>query len=194
MPSIELFGTSNTPLELKSPTTPKPPVRRKMSDPDIHHGSVNVLPHLVRNNVPTLSEHISLSEKQSRLHSPFNSGGSPLRPGRALINPFAPSHVTIKLTSNRRRWTHIFPKGKTGVLIQQHHYQAVPARTAHNIKQTFSGLDSFDFTHTSTCKMMSQDEQLSSSVSSVASVKESKISSIHAEIQNPDLNSFNSFR
>jgi hypothetical protein len=34
-----------------------------------------------------------------------------LRPGRALINPFDPSHVTIKLTSNRRRWTHIFPKG-----------------------------------------------------------------------------------
>lgn len=40
---------------------------------------------------------------------PQNS--SILRPGRALINPFDPSHVTIKLTSNRRRWTHIFPKG-----------------------------------------------------------------------------------
>lgn len=72
------------------------------------------------------------------------------RPGRALINPFDPSHVTIKLTSNRRRWTHIFPKGiiihlrayltinlialaltagPTGVLIQQHHYQAVPAQS-----------------------------------------------------------------
>ena len=33
-------------------------------------------------------------------------------PGRALINPFDPSHVTVKITSNRRRWTHIFPKGK----------------------------------------------------------------------------------
>ncbi|XP_059473113.1 GATOR complex protein Iml1 isoform X3 [Neocloeon triangulifer] len=52
-----------------------------------------------------------------------------MRPGRALINPFDPSHVTIKLTSNRRRWTHIFPKGPTGVLIQQHHYQAVPAKS-----------------------------------------------------------------
>ncbi|XP_065337206.1 GATOR complex protein Iml1 isoform X2 [Cloeon dipterum] len=52
-----------------------------------------------------------------------------LRPGRALINPFDPSHVTIKLTSNRRRWTHIFPKGPTGVLIQQHHYQAVPTKS-----------------------------------------------------------------
>lgn len=34
-----------------------------------------------------------------------------VRTGRALINPFDPSHVTVKLTSNRRRWTHIFPKG-----------------------------------------------------------------------------------
>lgn len=55
------------------------------------------------------------------------SEGSPPIESRALINPFDPSHVTIKLTSNRRRWTHIFPKGPTGVLIQQHHYQAVPA-------------------------------------------------------------------
>ena len=35
-----------------------------------------------------------------------------VKTGRALINPFDPSHVTIKLTSNRRRWTHIFPKGE----------------------------------------------------------------------------------
>lgn len=34
-----------------------------------------------------------------------------LRPGRALVNPFDPSQTTVKLTSNRRRWTHIFPKG-----------------------------------------------------------------------------------
>lgn len=78
----------------------------------------------------------------------IGSEGSPPLESRALINPFDPSHVTIKLTSNRRRWTHIFPKGKhhknqkyfifielnknilgpTGVLIQQHHYQAVPAQ------------------------------------------------------------------
>uniref|UniRef100_A0A6P7FXB0 GATOR complex protein DEPDC5-like n=1 Tax=Diabrotica virgifera virgifera TaxID=50390 RepID=A0A6P7FXB0_DIAVI len=57
------------------------------------------------------------------------SEGSPPLESRALINPFDPSHVTIKLTSNRRRWTHIFPKGPTGVLIQQHHYQAVPAES-----------------------------------------------------------------
>lgn len=45
---------------------------------------------------------------------------------RALINPFDPSQVTIKLTSNRRRWTHVFPLGPTGIFMQQHHYQAIP--------------------------------------------------------------------
>lgn len=40
---------------------------------------------------------------------PFNI--QPPRSGRALINPFDPSHITIRLTSNRRRWSHIFPKG-----------------------------------------------------------------------------------
>lgn len=42
---------------------------------------------------------------------------------KALINPFDPSHMTIKLTPNRRRWTHVFPQGPTGTFIQQHHYQ-----------------------------------------------------------------------
>lgn len=68
-------------------------------------------------------------DKQTRNHVPINESKILTRPGRALINPFAPSHVTIKLTSNRRRWTHIFPKGPTGVLIQQHHYQAVPTNS-----------------------------------------------------------------
>ena len=44
-----------------------------------------------------------------------------LRPGRALINPFVPSHTTVRVTSNRRRWTHIFPKGPTGQYQQVHH-------------------------------------------------------------------------
>lgn len=59
----------------------------------------------------------------------------PVKPGKSLINPFDPSHVTIKLTSNRRRWSHIFPKGPTGLLIQQHHYQANPGPE----QQTFCG-------------------------------------------------------
>ena len=32
------------------------------------------------------------------------------RPGRALVNPFDPRNVPIKRSSNRRRWTHIFPQ------------------------------------------------------------------------------------
>lgn len=41
----------------------------------------------------------------------FDPSTRQIKTGRALINPFDPSRVTIKLTSNRRRWTHIFPKG-----------------------------------------------------------------------------------
>lgn len=44
---------------------------------------------------------------------------------KALINPFDPSHMTIKLTPNRRRWTHVFPQGPTGTFMQQHIYQPI---------------------------------------------------------------------
>ncbi|KAI8435162.1 hypothetical protein MSG28_003534 [Choristoneura fumiferana] len=80
---------------------------RKMSDPDIHHSLGDIL-----------------STGHSSFDTPDSPGGARLSPrssisthkpvirtGRALINPFDPSHVTVKLTSNRRRWTHIFPKG-----------------------------------------------------------------------------------
>jgi len=55
-----------------------------------------------------------------------------LRPGRALVNPFDPSHVTVKLTSNRRRWTHIFPKGPSGH-HQQTHVQQVAGETGQGL-------------------------------------------------------------
>ncbi|XP_065746616.1 GATOR1 complex protein DEPDC5 isoform X7 [Phocoena phocoena] len=42
---------------------------------------------------------------ESMLH--FRPGG--YMPQRALINPFAPSRMPMKLTSNRRRWMHTFP-------------------------------------------------------------------------------------
>ncbi|XP_042300181.1 GATOR complex protein DEPDC5-like [Sceloporus undulatus] len=42
-------------------------------------------------------------------------------PQRALINPFAPSRMPMKLTSNRRRWVHTFPVGPSGEAIQIHH-------------------------------------------------------------------------
>ncbi|XP_012252064.2 GATOR complex protein Iml1 isoform X6 [Athalia rosae] len=140
-------------------------LKRKMSDPDIHHPPPEVhasptvgsrsaaisIPHraddlasIDSNGEVNSKPRISLISDHcdTEISPPFRpvvgSAGSPtnpvsqpsnIRPGRALINPFDPSHVTIKLTSNRRRWTHIFPKGPTGVLIQQHHYQAIPTQS-----------------------------------------------------------------
>lgn len=45
---------------------------------------------------------------ESMLH--IRPGG--YAPQRALINPFAPSRMPMKLTSNRRRWMHTFPVGE----------------------------------------------------------------------------------
>lgn len=47
VPSIDLFGSSSTPNDLKSLTAPKQVARRKMSDPDIHYGTTNLLGNLV---------------------------------------------------------------------------------------------------------------------------------------------------
>lgn len=105
-------------------------------------------------------------EKQVRHQSPINQSNAILRPGRALINPFAPSNVTIKLTSNRRRWTHIFPKGPTGVLIQQHHYQAVPAK-----KVTVRNRSDSECGHTTSFKI-NRSNELTGSVGSLSSIRE----------------------
>lgn len=51
---------------------------------------------------------------ESRLH--IRSAGG-YTPQRALINPFAPSRMPMKLTSNRRRWMHTFPVGKDLLLL-----------------------------------------------------------------------------
>ncbi|XP_017028723.1 GATOR complex protein Iml1 isoform X5 [Drosophila kikkawai] len=123
VPSLETYAYRNNDWENLTPTQ-IPAMRRKMSDPDIHHGTSAMLAAL-QPDTTNLSESLA-SEKNSR--RTIVSIAPIVRPGRALINPFDPSQVTIKLTSNRRRWTHIFPKGPTGVLIQQHHYQAVPAK------------------------------------------------------------------
>ncbi|XP_077413370.1 GATOR1 complex protein DEPDC5 isoform X3 [Vanacampus margaritifer] len=42
-------------------------------------------------------------------------------PQRALINPFTPTRMPMKLTSNRRRWMHTFPVDPFGEAIQIHH-------------------------------------------------------------------------
>ncbi|CAH1099750.1 unnamed protein product [Psylliodes chrysocephalus] len=111
--------------------------RRKLSDPDImQRSSTNARSEPIAIPPGACSPAISIHPDEKELSPPVRmvvgSEGSPPFESRALINPFDPSHVTIKLTSNRRRWTHIFPKGPTGVLIQQHHYQAVPTKDNHD--------------------------------------------------------------
>uniref|UniRef100_A0A8C3MNQ7 Uncharacterized protein n=1 Tax=Geospiza parvula TaxID=87175 RepID=A0A8C3MNQ7_GEOPR len=63
-------------------------------------------------------------------------------PQRALINPFAPSRMPMKLTSNRRRWMHTFPVGPSGEAIQIHH------QTRQNMAE-MQGSGQQDLTHSS---------------------------------------------
>lgn len=114
---------------------------------------------------------MTMIEKQTRNHVPINESKVISRSGRALINPFAPSHVTIKLTSNRRRWTHIFPKGPTGVLIQQHHYQAIPTNSLNFYTNSENGQTS-STNHTQTNKALSQS--YTGSICSLSSISECK--------------------
>ncbi|XP_042899782.1 GATOR complex protein Iml1 isoform X2 [Parasteatoda tepidariorum] len=64
---------------------------------------------------------------------------------KALVNPFNPSQITIKLTSNRRRWTHVFPLGPTGIFMQQHHYQAIPQISAATLISVEKASHSFSY-------------------------------------------------
>nr|CAD7589464.1 unnamed protein product [Timema genevievae] len=165
--SLQRVNSRYKKMSVTVPETDQKLLKRKMSDPDIHHGLLAGTCSSPPGKSTTRSAAISIPQHRPTELSPQNSSvnpevkskvfvahsnlettsppfrpvvgsaGSPsnsghtqvnlILPGRALINPFDPSHVTIKLTSNRRRWTHIFPKGPSGVLIQQHHYQAVPA-------------------------------------------------------------------
>lgn len=40
---------------------------------------------------------------------------------RPLINPFKPSEFSVRITSNRRRWIHVFPVDSRGLSKQAHH-------------------------------------------------------------------------
>ncbi|XP_064424153.1 GATOR1 complex protein DEPDC5 isoform X2 [Latimeria chalumnae] len=75
---------------------------------------------------------------ESMLH--IRPGG--YTPQRALINPFAPSRMPMKLTSNRRRWMHTFPIGPSGEAIQIHH------QTRQNMAE-LQGSGQSDVTHSS---------------------------------------------
>lgn len=68
---------------------------------------------------------------------------------KALINPFDPSNVTSKLTSNRRRWVHVFPRSHHGILMQIHHTfepkNQIPKEEHFSISAKRSSFDQVDF-------------------------------------------------
>ncbi|CAG5135776.1 unnamed protein product, partial [Candidula unifasciata] len=82
------------------------------------------------------------SESDELIHQRpvVGSAGSPVghshlhayRPHRALINPFAPSRLQFKMTSNRRRWVHAFPVDQRGMAIQARHVHSVPPTENEN--------------------------------------------------------------
>ncbi|XP_060764412.1 GATOR1 complex protein DEPDC5 isoform X6 [Neoarius graeffei] len=80
----------------------------------------------------------TVGSAESTLH--IRPGG--YTPQRALINPFAPSRMPMKLTSNRRRWMHTFPVGPSGEAIQIHH------QTRQNMAE-LQGSERRDPAHTS---------------------------------------------
>jgi hypothetical protein len=95
----------------------------------------------VDNPVSSVKQKIQSRDDISLLPCLYRTSRQMHRP-KALINPFDPSQVTIKLTSNRRRWTHVFPLGASGTFMQQHHYQAVPQNTACTLLPSAACLDS----------------------------------------------------
>ncbi|XP_069037996.1 GATOR1 complex protein DEPDC5 isoform X3 [Lepisosteus oculatus] len=98
-----------------------------------------------------LLEKMMESQRDSSAPGRFHVGSAEstlhVRPGgytpqRALINPFAPSRMPMKLTSNRRRWMHTFPVGPSGEAIQIHH------QTRQNMAE-LQGSGQRDSAHTS---------------------------------------------
>ncbi|XP_061694755.1 GATOR1 complex protein DEPDC5 isoform X5 [Syngnathoides biaculeatus] len=65
-------------------------------------------------------------------------------PQRALINPFTPARIPMKLTSNRRRWMHTFPLDPYGEAIQIHHQTRQNITHLQDSHQRFNGHISTD--------------------------------------------------
>ncbi|XP_054568672.1 GATOR complex protein DEPDC5 [Eptesicus fuscus] len=123
---------------------PAEEVRSQASDDSSPGRSANILmvplPHLHQYEVSSSLGYTSTRDVLENMMEPpqrdssapgrFHVGSAEsmlhVRPGgytpqRALINPFAPSRMPMKLTSNRRRWMHTFPVGPSGEAIQIHH-------------------------------------------------------------------------
>ncbi|XP_006733579.2 GATOR complex protein DEPDC5 [Leptonychotes weddellii] len=129
---------------LPSRALPTEEVRSQASDDSSLGRSANILmiphPHLHQYEVSSSLGYTSTRDVLENMMEPpqrdssapgrFHVGSAEsmlhVRPGgytpqRALINPFAPSRMPMKLTSNRRRWMHTFPVGPSGEAIQIHH-------------------------------------------------------------------------
>ncbi|XP_023561638.1 GATOR complex protein DEPDC5 isoform X5 [Octodon degus] len=119
---------------LPSRVLPTEEVRSQASDDSSLGKSANILmiphPHLHQYEVSSSLGYTSTRDVLENMMEPpqrdssapgrFHIGSAEsmlhVRPGgyipqRALINPFAPSRMPMKLTSNRRRWMHTFPVG-----------------------------------------------------------------------------------
>ncbi|XP_045441710.1 GATOR complex protein DEPDC5 isoform X1 [Pipistrellus kuhlii] len=129
---------------MPSRALPAEEVRSQASDDSSLGRSANILmiplPHLHQYEVSSSLGYTSTRDVLEHMMEPpqrdssapgrFHVGSAEsmlhVRPGgytpqRALINPFAPSRMPMKLTSNRRRWMHTFPVGPSGEAIQIHH-------------------------------------------------------------------------
>ncbi|XP_069850571.1 GATOR1 complex protein DEPDC5 isoform X6 [Dipodomys merriami] len=131
--SISSCDVSSSP-SLQSRAMPTEEVRSQASDDSSLGKSANILmiphPHLHQYEVSSSLGYTSTRDVLENMMEPpqrdssapgrFHVGSAEsmlhVRPGlytpqRALINPFAPSRMPMKLTSNRRRWMHTFPVG-----------------------------------------------------------------------------------
>uniref|UniRef100_A0A7N6AV68 DEP domain-containing protein n=1 Tax=Anabas testudineus TaxID=64144 RepID=A0A7N6AV68_ANATE len=106
------------------------PVSNMLLIPRMPHAQYEVSSSLGYTSTRELLEKMMDSQRDSSAPGRFTVGSAEstlhIRPGgytpqRALINPFTPSRMPMKLTSNRRRWMHTFPIGPSGEAIQIHH-------------------------------------------------------------------------
>ncbi|KAM6156004.1 GATOR1 complex protein DEPDC5 isoform 10-T10 [Rhynchocyon petersi] len=131
--SASFCDVSSSP-SLPTRALPSEEVRSQASDDSSLGKSANILmiphPHLHQYEVSSSLGYTSTRDVLENMMEPpqrdssapgrFHVGSAEsmlhVRPGgytpqRALINPFAPSRMPMKLTSNRRRWMHTFPVG-----------------------------------------------------------------------------------
>ncbi|XP_006894877.1 PREDICTED: DEP domain-containing protein 5 isoform X5 [Elephantulus edwardii] len=129
--SASFCDVSSSPSQ-PSRALPSEEVRSQASDDSSLGKSANILliphPHLHQYEVSSSLGYTSTRDVLENMMEPpqrdssapgrFHVGSAEsmlhVRPGgytpqRALINPFAPSRMPMKLTSNRRRWMHTFP-------------------------------------------------------------------------------------